>query len=163
MERDIHHSLKIISTKLLWFNPLMSTLQHQCNENISDKAEFCHYSRGIVNLINSIYVISFHPSSFQITIIVEKQQDKPWKGRDFSLVLLSAIILVSAGDMKQYLQPIQRALVSQEGTSGGDTRTCVLQEESRTSTSVCSVVWEKAAGGLRPTKWTHVDSLSSSF
>lgn len=162
MERDIHHSLQIISTKLLWFNPLMSTLQHQCNENISDKAEFCHYSRGIVNLINSIYVISFHPSSFQITIIVEKQQDKPWKGRDFSLVLLSAIILVSAGDMKQYLQPIQ-ILVSQEGTSGGDTRTCVLQEESRTSTSVCSVVWEKAAGGLRPTKWTHVDSLSSSF
>lgn len=162
MERDIHHSLQIISTKLLWFNPLMSTLQHQCNENISDTAEFCHYSRGIVNLINSIYVISFHPSSFQITIVVEKQQDKPWKGRDFSLVLLSAIILVSAGDMKQYLQPIQ-ILVSQEGTSGGDTRTCVLQEESRTSTSVCSVVWEKAAGGLRPTKWTHVDSLSSSF
>lgn len=162
MERDIHHSLQIISTKLLWFNPLMSTLQHQCNENISDTAEFCHYSRGIVSLINSIYVISFHPSSFQITIIVEKQQDKPWKGRDFSLVLLSAIILVSAGDMKQYLQPIQ-ILVSQEGTSGGDTRTCVLQEESRTSTSVCSVVWEKAAGGLRPTKWTHVDSLSSSF
>lgn len=162
MERDIHHSLQIISTKLLWFNPLMSTLQHQCNENISDTAEFCHYSRGIVNLINSIYVISFHPSSFQITIIVEKQQNKPWKGRDFSLVLLSAIILVSAGDMKQYLQPIQ-ILVSQEGTSGGDTRTCVLQEESRTSTSVCSVVWEKAAGGLRPTKWTHVDSLSSSF
>lgn len=157
MERDIHHSLQIISTKLLWFNPLMSTLQHQCNENISDTAEFCHYSRGIVNLINSIYVISF-----QITIIVEKQQDKPWKGRDFSLVLLSAIILVSAGDMKQYLQPIQ-ILVSQEGTSGGDTRTCVLQEESRTSTNVCSVVWEKAAGGLRPTKWTHVDSLSSSF
>lgn len=162
MERDIHHSLQIISTKLLWFNPLMSSLQHQCNENISDTAEFCHYSRGIVNLINSIYVISFHPSSFQITIVVEKQQDKPWKGRDFSLVLLSAIILVSAGDMKQYLQPIQ-ILVSQEGTSGGDTRTCVLQEESRTSTSVCSVVWEKAAGGLRPTKWTHVDSLSSSF
>lgn len=162
MERDIHHSLQIISTKLLWFNPLMSTLQHQCNENISDTAEFCHYSRGIVSLINSIYVISFHPSSFQITIIVEKQQNKPWKGRDFSLVLLSAIILVSAGDMKQYLQPIQ-ILVSQEGTSGGDTRTCVLQEESRTSTNVCSVVWEKAAGGLRPTKWTHVDSLSSSF
>lgn len=157
MERDIHHSLQIISTKLLWFNPLMSTLQHQCNENISDTAEFCHYSRGIVNLINSIYVISF-----QITIIVEKQQDKPWKWRDFSLVLLSAIILVTAGDMKQYLQPIQ-ILVSQEGTSGGDTRTCVLQEESRTSTRVCSVVWEKAAGGLRPTKWTHVDSLSSSF
>lgn len=156
MERDIHHVLQIISTKLLWFNPLMSTLQHQCNENISDTTEFCHYSRGIVNLINSIYVISF-----QITIIVEKQQDKPWKGRDFSLVLLSAIILVSAGDMKQYLQPIQ-ILVSQGGTSGGDTRTCVLQEESRTSTSVCSVVWEKAAG-LRPTKWTHVDSLSSSF
>lgn len=151
MERDIHHVLQIISTKLLWFNPLMSTLQHQCNENISDTTEFCHYSRGIVNLINSIYVISF-----QITIIVEKQQDKPWKGRDFSLVLLSA------GDMKQYLQPIQ-ILVSQGGTSGGDTRTCVLQEESRTSTSVCSVVWEKAAGGLRPTKWTHVDSLSSSF
>lgn len=162
MERDIHHSLQIISTKLLWFNPLMSSLQHQCNENISDTAEFCHYSQGIVNLINSIYVISFHPSSFQITTIVEKQQDKPWKGRDFSLVLLSAIILVSAGDMKQYLQPIQ-ILVSQEGTSGGDTRTCVLQEESRTSTNVCSVVWEKAAGGLRPTKWTHVDSLSSSF
>lgn len=157
MERDIHHVLQIISTKLLWFNPLMSTLQHQCNENISDTTEFCHYSWGIVNLINSIYVISF-----QITIIVEKQQDKPWKGRDFSLVLLSAIILVSAGDMKQYLQPIQ-ILVSQGGTSGGDTRTCVLQEESRTSTSVCSVVWEKAAGGLRPTKWTHVDSLSSSF
>lgn len=157
MERDIHHVLQIISTKLLWFNPLMSTLQHQCNENISDTTEFCHYSRGIVNLINSIYVISF-----QITIIVEKQQDKPWKGRDFSLVLLSAIILVSAGDMKQYLQPIQ-ILVSQGGTSGGDTRTCVLQEESRTSTSVCSVVWEKAAGGLRPTKWTQVDSLSSSF
>lgn len=157
MERDIHHVLQIISTKLLWFNPLMSTLQHQCNENISDTTEFCHYSRGIVNLINSIYVISF-----QITIIVEKQQDKPWKGRDFSVVLLSAIILVSAGDMKQYLQPIQ-ILVSQGGTSGGDTRTCVLQEESRTSTSVCSVVWEKAAGGLRPTKWTHVDSLSSSF
>lgn len=157
MERDIYHVLQIISTKLLWFNPLMSTLQHQCNENISDTTEFCHYSRGIVNLINSIYVISF-----QITIIVEKQQDKPWKGRDFSLVLLSAIILVSAGDMKQYLQPIQ-ILVSQGGTSGGDTRTCVLQEESRTSTSVCSVVWEKAAGGLRPTKWTHVDSLSSSF
>lgn len=157
MERDIHHVLQIISTKLLWFNPLMSTLHHQCNENISDTTEFCHYSRGIVNLINSIYVISF-----QITIIVEKQQDKPWKGRDFSLVLLSAIILVSAGDMKQYLQPIQ-ILVSQGGTSGGDTRTCVLQEESRTSTSVCSVVWEKAAGGLRPTKWTHVDSLSSSF
>lgn len=157
MERDIHHVLQIISTKLLWFNPLMSTLQHQCNENISDTTEFCHYSRGIVNLINSIYVISF-----QITIIVEKQQDKPWKGRDFSLVLLSAIILVSAGDMKQYLQPIQ-ILVSQGGTSGGDTRTCVLQEESRTSTSVCSVVWEKAAGELRPTKWTHVDSLSSSF
>lgn len=151
MERDIHHVLQIISTKLLWFNPLMSTLQHQCNENISDTTEFCHYSRGIVNLINSIYVISF-----QITIIVEKQQDKPWKGRDFSLVLLSA------GDMKQYLQPIQ-ILVSQGGTSGGDTRTCVLQEESRTSTSVCSVVWEKAAGGLRPTKWTHVDSLSSSL
>lgn len=151
MERDIHHVLQIISTKLLWFNPLMSTLQHQCNENISDTTEFCHYSRGIVNLINSIYVISF-----QITIIVEKQQDKPWKGRDFSLVLLSA------GDMKQYLQPIQ-ILVSQGGTSGGDTRTCVLQEESRTSTSVCSIVWEKAAGGLRPTKWTHVDSLSSSF
>lgn len=151
MERDIHHVLQIISTKLLWFNPLMSTLQHQCNENISDTTEFCHYSRGIVNLINSIYVISF-----QITIIVEKQQDKPWKGRDFSLVLLSA------GDMKQYLQPIQ-ILVSQGGTSGGDTRTCVLQEESRTSTSVCSVVWEKAAGGLRPTKWTHVDSLSLSF
>lgn len=151
MERDIHHVLQIISTKLLWFNPLMSTLQHQCNENISDTTEFCHYSRGIVNLINSIYVISF-----QITIIVEKQQDKPWKGRDFSLVLLSAIILVSAGDMIQIL-------VSQGGTSGGDTRTCVLQEESRTSTSVCSVVWEKAAGGLRPTKWTHVDSLSSSF
>lgn len=151
MERDIHHVLQIISTKLLWFNPLMSTLQHQCNENISDTTEFCHYSRGIVNLINSIYVISF-----QITIIVEKQQDKPWKGRDFSLVLLSA------GDMKQYLQPIQ-ILVSQGGTSGGDTRTCVLQEESRTSTSVCSVVWEKAAGGLRPTKWTHVDSLNSSF
>lgn len=151
MERDIHHVLQIISTKLLWFNPLMSTLQHQCNENISDTTEFCHYSRGIVNLINSIYVISF-----QITIIVEKQQDKPWKGRDFSLVLLSA------GDMKQYLQPIQ-ILVSQGGTSGGDTRTCVLQEESRTSTSVCSIVWEKAAGGLRPTKWTHVDSLNSSF
>lgn len=151
MERDIHHVLQIISTKLLWFNPLMSTLQHQCNENISDTTEFCHYSRGIVNLITSIYVISF-----QITIIVEKQQDKPWKGRDFSLVLLSA------GDMKQYLQPIQ-ILVSQGGTSGGDTRTCVLQEESRTSTSVCSIVWEKAAGGLRPTKWTHVDSLSSSF
>lgn len=151
MERDIHHVLQIISTKLLWFNPLMSTLQHQCNENISDTTEFCHYSRGIVNLINSIYVISF-----QITIIVEKQQDKPWKERDFSLVLLSA------GDMKQYLQPIQ-ILVSQGGTSGGDTRTCVLQEESRTSTSVCSIVWEKAAGGLRPTKWTHVDSLNSSF
>lgn len=151
MESDIHHVLQIISTKLLWFNPLMSTLQHQCNENISDTTEFCHYSRGIVNLINSIYVISF-----QITIIVEKQQDKPWKGRDFSLVLLSA------GDMKQYLQPIQ-ILVSQGGTSGGDTRTCVLQEESRTSTSVCSIVWEKAAGGLRPTKWTHVDSLNSSF
>lgn len=80
MERDIHHVLQIISTKLLWFNPLMSTLQHQCNENISDTTEFCHYSRGIVNLINSIYVISF-----QITIIVEKQQDKPWKGRDFFL------------------------------------------------------------------------------
>lgn len=158
MERDIHHSLQIISTKLLWFNPLMSTLQHRCNENISDTAEFCHYSRGIVNLINSIYVISF-----QITTIVEKQQDKPWKGRDFSLVLLSAIILVTAGDMKQYLQPIQIVLVSQEGTSGGDTRTWVLQEESQTSTSVCSIVWEKAAGGLCPTKWIHVDSLSSSF
>lgn len=158
MERDIHHSLQIISTKLLWFNPLMSTLQHQCNQTISDTAEFCHYSWGIVNLINSIYVISF-----QITTIVEKQQDKPWKGSDFSLVLLFAIVLVTAGDMKQYLQPIQVAQVFQEGTSGGDTRTWVLQEESRTGTSVCSFVWGGAVGRLHPTKWAHVDSLSSSF
>lgn len=158
MKRDIHHSLQIISTKLLWFNPLMSTLQHQCNQNTSDTAEFCHQSRGIINWINSIYVISF-----QITTIVKKKQEKPWKGSDFSLVLLFAIVLVTAGCMKQYLQLIQVAQVFQEGRSGADTRTWVLHEESRMGTSVCSFVWGGAVGGLRPTIWTHVHSLCASF